>query len=252
MRVGIVQHITVETAGTYGDVLTEAGVDTVPVVVADHPRLPDWHALDGIVVLGGPMSATDDDRYSWLRGERAWIRAAVEAGRPFLGVCLGAQLLALALGGSVYPGPAPEVGIAPVALTPEAERDPLFAGLPGSLSAFHWHGDTFSLPPGAVLLAGSASYAHQVFRWGSAAWGIQCHFEVGADAARAWAELPPYAAALQQAHGADALGPLLTAMRREEAAWRRTARHLAQRWLDVVRARSTGGPPAPAPGGAGG
>lgn len=250
MRVGIIQHVAVETAGTYGETLAEAGVETVTVVLSDDPRLPDWRSLDGILVLGGPMSATDDDRYGWLAAERSWIRAAVGAGRPYLGVCLGAQILALALGGTVYPGDAPEVGVAPVVLTDAAREDPLFGALPSPLSAFHWHGDTFSLPPGAVLLARSARYPHQVFRWGSAAWGIQCHFEVGADAARAWAELAPYAAALRQALGPDALDPLLAAMRQEEPVWRRTARHIAGRWLDIVMGRPTKAPAAPTPPGA--
>jgi len=192
------------------------------------------------------MGATDDDQFPWLRAERAWIRAAVGGGRAFLGVCLGAQLLALALGGRGMAGKTPEVGVAPVTFTAQAREDPLFGALPDTLAALHWHADTFSLPPGAVLLAGSTRYPHQVFRWGPAAWGIQCHFEAGADQARAWTQLAPYAALLRRARGPKAEAALLAEIAREEAGWRRMAALLVRRWLSVVTA-GRGAPAVPDP-----
>ena len=112
------------------------------------------------------------------RAEKRLIADAVHAGTPFWGACLGVQLLAASLGGRVHPGPEPEVGMLPVILTADALADPVFAGLPRELLTLQWHGDTFELPPGAVLLAGSAAYPNQAFRYGERAYGVQFHLEV--------------------------------------------------------------------------
>ena len=144
----------------------------------------------GLVVMGGPMSVHDD--LAWLADERTLLRAAVEAGRPVLGVCLGAQQLAAALGAPVMEGPAPECGVGEVHLTAEADRDPVFGPAPTPLPCVHWHGETFALPEGAVRLAGNAAYENQAFRFGDRAYGLQFHVEVTASLVAHWGpHLPP-------------------------------------------------------------
>lgn len=146
----------------------------------DDPNLPDLDAIERLVVMGGPMGADDDELHPFLARERELLARVVERGTPVLGVCLGAQLLASALGGRVYRGHGPEIGAGSVKLTAAAEADPLLGTVPGAeLPVFHWHGDTFDLPDGATLLASSAAYPHQAFRHANA-WGFQFHVELRA------------------------------------------------------------------------
>ena len=136
-----------------------------------------------MIAMGGPMGVYQEAEYPWLVGEKRAIREAVSAGRPFFGVCFGAQLLASALGAEVYRGPSPELGLNPVFLTEAARRDPLFRGFPRDLEVFEWHQDAFDLPEGAVCLARSPRYGNQAMRVGRVAYGIQCHLRVPPDAA---------------------------------------------------------------------
>ena len=136
------------------------------------------------------MSVNDEEELPWLRAEKTLIAEAVRAGLPFFGACLGVQLLAVSLGADVAPGPAPEVGILPVFLTEAAASDPVFADLPRELLTLQWHGDTFSLPEGAVLLASSPAYPNQAFRWGRQAYGVQFHLELSGEMAAEWARVP--------------------------------------------------------------
>ncbi len=148
-------------------------------VFAGEPLPPTPAGHDGIVVMGGPMSAGSDEGFGTRRDEIALLDHTLAGAVPTLGVCLGAQLLALAAGGSVYPGAdGPEIGWSLVDLTPARADDDLLAGLPEHLPVLHWHGDTFDLPPGAAHLAASDRYPNQAFRVGEAAWGLQFHLEV--------------------------------------------------------------------------
>jgi GMP synthase-like glutamine amidotransferase len=182
-RVLIVQHVEPEGPARIAEALARAGH-----VVAVHrsdldgdPPVPDGH--DGVVVMGGPMSAASDDAFPTRPAELELLRTALGRGLPTLGVCLGAQLLALAAGGEVHRGDAgPEIGWGPITLHEETAHDPLLRGRPPTLEVLHWHGDTFTLPPGAALLASSGRYPHQAFRVGERAWGLQFHLEVDAAA----------------------------------------------------------------------
>ncbi|HEX7131988.1 MAG TPA: type 1 glutamine amidotransferase [Iamia sp.] len=179
----VVQHLEPEGPVLIGDALRAAGVDVVVVRTDRGETVPAAvDGLAGLVVMGGPMSARSDDGFPSRRAEIALLRMAVDAGLPTLGVCLGSQLLAAAGGGSVEAGSGLEVGWGTVALTDAAAADPLLAGLDADLPVLHWHGETFTLPPGAVLLASSDRYPHQAFRLGPAAWGLQFHLEVDAAA----------------------------------------------------------------------
>src|SRR5262249_43189076 len=134
----------------------------------------------GLVVMGGPMNVDQVDRYPNLAIEVQWLRQAVEAKLPILGVCLGSQLLAKALGSPVYANRIKEIGWYEVEWLPAATDDPLFSTLPRPTTVFQWHGDTFDLPPGAVQLARSPQCENQAFRYGPSAYGLQFHMEVTA------------------------------------------------------------------------
>jgi GMP synthase (glutamine-hydrolysing) len=156
------------------------------------PAAGRLEAMAGLVVLGGPMSVHDGETYPWLAPERAVMAGAVASGLPVLGICLGAQQLAAALGAAVGPGPAPEVGMGEVHLTKEANDDPVFGPAVTPLPCMHWHADTFDLPDGSTLLARNEAYANQAFVVGEAAYGLQFHVEVTASLVAHWGpHLPP-------------------------------------------------------------
>lgn len=236
MRVLILQHIGCEPPGEYEDVLRERGALLHRVELDEGEPLPSQGSFDAIVAMGGPMSVNDEDALPWLRDEKALIADAVRSGIPYWGACLGVQLLAASLGARVYAGAAPEVGLMPVRLTEEGARDPVTGVLPAELLTLQWHGDTFDLPEGAVRLAGSPAYPNQAFRY-ERAYGVQFHLEVSLDMARAWAEVPEYAASLDRALGPGSLPRLIEDYRAEESAMRSHGRRVFSAWLD----RAAGG-----------
>jgi GMP synthase-like glutamine amidotransferase len=233
VNVLVLQHIACEPPGVYEDVLRERGAAIERVELDEGVPLPDWRHFDAIVAMGGPMGAADDAELPWLADEKQVVGEAVRAGVPFWGVCLGAQLLAASLGARVYPGPAPEVGVLPVTLTPAARDDRVFAEAPTTLPTLQWHGDTFDLPDDAELLATSPAYAHQAFRWGEAAYGLQFHLEVSTEMAAEWADVPAYADALERILGPGSLERLTDELERRAVEMRTHARRLFERWLDL-------------------
>jgi GMP synthase-like glutamine amidotransferase len=192
--VAVVRHVAHEGPGLVADVLAAAGLAPELVRMDEGEPLPGLDEvgdLDGLVVLGGPMGVHDDDAHPWLADERRLLAAAVDAGIGVLGICLGAQQLAAALGAPVTTGTLPEVGPGSVVLTAAGRRDPLFGPEYGGLGSpevacVHWHGDTFELPAGAVHLAATRAYPHQAFRVGERAYGLQFHVEVDGPLAAGW------------------------------------------------------------------
>ena len=182
------------------------------------------------------MSVNDAATLPWLHPEKELIRQAVQAGTPFFGACLGSQLLASALGARVYSGAEPEVGLLPVFLTAAAAEDPVFEDLPETLPTLQWHGDTFDLPDGAVLLASSPQYPHQAFRVGTSAYGVQFHLEVSAEMAREWGQVPEYAASLESTLGAEAGAQLLEDVARRAEEMGTVGRTIFARWLELAAA----------------
>jgi GMP synthase (glutamine-hydrolysing) len=153
------------------------------VGVEDPGRVPrELGDAGALVVMGGPMGVYEVDRHPHLADEIHLIRRAIAADVPVLGVCLGSQLIAAALGAEVRPSGRQEIGWLPVTLREGATTDPLFAGAPSTFAPLHWHGDVFALPPGATPLASSAMTEHQAFRAGARTWGLLFHLE--ADAAK--------------------------------------------------------------------
>lgn len=176
-RVFVFRHVPFEDLGLIRGPLQGRGVS---IEYADLYRqgaaVPDVTRASGLIFMGGPMSANDD--LSCLRQEMALIARAVERGQPVLGVCLGAQLIAKALGAKVYRNAVKEIGWFEIHLTEAAARDALFAGLGPAETVFHWHGETFDLPPGAAWLAYSEACRNQAFRAGANVYGLQFHLEV--------------------------------------------------------------------------
>lgn len=234
-KVLVLQHIACEPPGVYEDVLLEQGATLHRVELDEGDPLPDWRAFDAIVAMGGPMSVNDEAKLPWLCDEKRLIGEAVRAGKPYYGACLGVQLLAASLGAPVFRGPSPEVGLLPVTLTKAAAADPVFRDAPQELLAFQWHGDTFELPQGAILLASSPLYPNQAFRWGKCAYGVQFHLEVSRAMAEQWLEVPAYADALAQVLGPAAAPQLIQQFADYEVRLRARGRQLFERWLTLAQ-----------------
>jgi GMP synthase (glutamine-hydrolysing) len=186
----VVQHTPTEPIARLGDWLGAAGLlldVRTPYDGSVLPETPESYAA--LIVLGGPMSAADDEAAPWLPRTRDLLRAGTSSGVPVLGICLGAQLLAAALGGRVDRGEAgPEVGPGLVAKRDLAADDRLFAPVPFTPDVVHWHWDQIStLPPGSTLLAASTRYPNQAFRYGARSWGLQFHVETTPEMVRRWA-----------------------------------------------------------------
>jgi GMP synthase-like glutamine amidotransferase len=181
----------------------QSDADVPPGLVADALEVlaVDWRLVrldrgeplsseaepDALIVLGGTMSVHDEVAVPFLKGLKRYIRECLERGIPFLGICLGGQLLSATLGAAVVRDRWGELGSCMVSLTEAGRSDRLFRGLPPGLKTFQWHRDSFDLPAGAVLLASTATCPHQAFRVGDNAWGLQFHPEVTADIIASWA-----------------------------------------------------------------
>jgi GMP synthase (glutamine-hydrolysing) len=234
LRVLVLQHIACEHPGVFSEVMQERGVEAVAVELDRGEPLPDWREFDAVLAMGGPMGAADDADHAWLASERELVRDAVEAGRPFLGVCLGVQLLAAALDAPVYPLDDAEVGLLPVELTAEGREHPLFTGLAEPLVALQWHGDTFELPAGAVRLASSPAAPNQAFQAAQGpAFGVQFHLEVTPEMAREWAGVPAYRASLADTLGKQGGEAFLAEVSRRAEEMHPSARRLFSNWLDL-------------------
>jgi GMP synthase (glutamine-hydrolysing) len=176
------QHVAFEDLGTLGEVLTEqgfaidyrqAGVDDLASPAAQ----AQWAQADLVVVLGGPIGVYEADRYPFIHDELACVRERLASGKPLIGICLGAQMMAAASGQAVYPGPAKEIGFKPLILTEAGQASPLAALQACAHQVLHWHGDTFDLPTGAQLLASTDLVTNQIFSLGRQVLGLQCHLE---------------------------------------------------------------------------
>ncbi|AEJ61740.1 glutamine amidotransferase class-I [Spirochaeta thermophila DSM 6578] len=176
MHVLFVQHVAFERPFMIEDYVREQGARWESVCLSSGDVLPS-EVPDLVVLMGGPMSVHDEGLYPWLKEEKVFIRRCVEAGKRLIGVCLGAQLLAEALGGEVRKAKGKEIGWFPVYVTPEASGHPWVEGIPPSLMAFHWHGEEVTLPPGALHLFYNHHTEVQGFLYEDRILGLQFHLE---------------------------------------------------------------------------
>jgi GMP synthase (glutamine-hydrolysing) len=177
--VTLLQHIHCETPGIISGCLQSANIDMRFVRTFERNPIPsNLDTQAGLIVMGGPMSVYDHDQFPFLLEEQRLIEEALKDDKPVLGVCLGSQLLAATLGAEVKSGAQKEIGWHPVTLTEDAATDALWKELPARFTAYHWHGDVYDLPQGAVSLASSELTPCQGFRYGANAYGFLFHMEV--------------------------------------------------------------------------
>ena len=179
MRFHCLQHLPDEGPGHAADWLAAHGHSlSFTHLFEPDPVFPAMADFDGLLILGGAMSVHDEEAFPWLRGEKAFIHEVLRAGKVTLAICLGAQLLAEALGGEVRPNPDPEIGFWTVRFSARSLEHPLLRGWPEKATVLHWHLDTFTVPPGAMRVGMSAGCATQGFVWGDGVIGLQFHPEM--------------------------------------------------------------------------
>ena len=176
----VLQHHPVEEAGLIAGVLSSRGIPIETARIFDEMPVPrDPEKYSAVIAMGGPMSAYDGGKHPFIADELAFLEKAMKKEIPVLGICLGSQLMAAALGARVYPGPVKEIGFLPVTLTAEGKADAVTSVLGDTFEPLLWHGDIFDLPRGAVRLASSGTAENQAFRFGKSAYGLLFHMEAG-------------------------------------------------------------------------
>ena len=236
MRILVLQHLAVEHPGIFRDFLAEDGFAWDTVELDAGAPIPPFDGYDMLWVMGGPMDVWEEDAHPWLAAEKAAIADWVAMGKPFLGICLGHQLLAAAMGGRVAPSAQPEVGVMPVTLTGAGRADPLFKRFPAVPLSLQWHGSEVVEPPsGAVVLAQSPLCPVQAIRVGKHAYGLQFHVEATGATVQEWGGVPAYEEALMRAMGEDALARFEAEVAKALFSLNAAARRLYDNLMWVVR-----------------
>lgn len=171
-QIAVFQHVPFEGLGSIQPWLEAQNIEIAFTRFYAGDPFPDISSMDGLIIMGGPMSIHDEEEFPWLRSEKTHIRTIIDAQKPVIGICLGAQLLAHVLGARVYKNKEKEIGWFPV-----QTHTPNILQLPQEFMAFHWHGETFDIPEGASLLASTDACQNQIFQWGTHVIGLQCHLE---------------------------------------------------------------------------
>ncbi|MBD0336954.1 MAG: type 1 glutamine amidotransferase [Cyanobacteria bacterium Co-bin13] len=236
MKFLVIQHLVVEGFGIFNQLCRKAGIDLDVVQIENGDALPDLAPYAALWVMGGPMNVDQEAQYPWLVQEKALIRQAVALRKPYLGICLGAQLLADALGGDVGAMSAAEVGVLPITLTPKGWDHPLLRGLALTTPVLQWHGyEIKRLPDQSTLLASSKACPVQGFAIEDFAFGLQFHPEVTALVMESWLSVPEYAAELREKLGSTACEDLQAAVVAHLPTFETNARLLFENFLAIVR-----------------
>lgn len=186
-KILVVKHVENEGPGSIGDFFRNTAWELHTIELFRGDQLPsDLSEVAAVVVMGGPMNVYEKDKYPFLKEENVFIKNVVGKEIPYLGICLGSQLLAKACGAAVIKAPQKEIGWFNVSLTLEAAHDPFLRGIDGPLDVFQWHEDTFTIPDGGLLLATAEACKNQAFRYGQNAYGLQFHVEVTTDMIWSW------------------------------------------------------------------
>jgi len=186
MRAHYLQHVPFECLGSIEAWLHNAGYEITSTRFYDSDELPNIQDIDLLVIMGGPMSVNDEQDYPWLEKEKTFIRNVIQTGKPVLGICLGAQLIANSMGAEVFPNSVKEIGWFPIQAA-KKESNAVFQ-FPEEIVVFHWHGETFNLPNGAVQIAESKGCKNQAFQIGANVIGLQFHLETTLNSAQAIVE----------------------------------------------------------------
>ncbi|HSZ72150.1 MAG TPA: type 1 glutamine amidotransferase [Cytophagaceae bacterium] len=181
MNIHFLQHVPFEDLGALEKWVMSPGNRVSATRLYEDSKLPFVDLFDVLIVLGGPMSVHDEDRYRWLLAEKELIRKALDKGKKVIGICLGAQLIAEVLEATVSLNPVSEIGWFNVELSDEALKQPAFAGFTKSIPAFHWHGETFGIPAQAIAIGQTPACKHQGFLWNNQALALQFHLEITAE-----------------------------------------------------------------------
>ncbi len=232
-RILVFQHIACEHPGIFRDFLAEDGIEWSAVELDEGEPIPPFDGFDALWVMGGPMDTWQEADNPWLVPEKVAIRDAVVAREmPYLGFCLGHQLLAASLGGEVGPATEPEVGILEVKVSDAGRASPFMKGLPDSAKCLQWHSaEVLREPPGATILASSPACRVQAMSVADRAFSIQYHVELTPTTVAEWGEIPEYRSALDKALGPGALDQMIVDADRHMNAFNRASRQIYENFM---------------------